>query len=206
MYKIYIGEVPVLLLKRQELSTYKKDPLRDLVVYHQPKQRNNLYQVVDNLEKWSAKYDSVLIVTNNLEQLRKDFFSIYKVLPAAGGVVQNPAGEILSIYRLGCWDLPKGKLEEGESLEESALREVQEETGVQELELGDFIGHTYHTYTNKKGNRLLKDTAWYKMTSSDQALTPQTEEGIEKVVWMPLPELLNQQPIYKNIVDIINRL
>ncbi len=206
MYKIYIGEVPVLLLERKDLSAHKKDPLRDLVVYHQGKQRNNLYQVVDNLEKWSAKYDSVLIVTNNLAQLREDFFSIYKVLPAAGGVVQNPAGEILSIYRLECWDLPKGKLEEGENLEENALREVQEETGVVNLELGDFLGHTYHTYTNKKGKRLLKDTAWYKMTSSDQDLTPQTEEGIEKVVWMPLDELLAQQPIYKNIVDVLNRL
>lgn len=206
MYKVYIEEVPVLLLERKYLSAQKRDPLRDLVVFHQPKQCNNLYQVVDNLEKWSAKYDSVLIVTNNLPQLKEDFFSIYKVLPAAGGVVQNEAEEILSIYRLGCWDLPKGKLEEGETLEENALREVQEETGVEQLALGDFLGHTYHTYTNKKGKRLLKDTAWYKMTSNDQELTPQTEEGIEKVVWMPLQELLAQQPIYKNIVDVLNRL
>ncbi|MGH1338918.1 MAG: NUDIX hydrolase [Aureispira sp.] len=206
MYKIYIEEIPVLLLERKDLKTYRKDPLRDLVVYHQPKQRNNLYQVVDNLEKWSGKYDSILIVTTKLEQLREDFFSIYKVLPAAGGVVQNEAKAILSIYRLGCWDLPKGKLEEGETLEENALREVQEETGVHNLELGTFLGHTYHTYTNKKGKRLLKDTAWYKMTSNDQDLIPQTEEGIEKVVWMPLEELLAQQPIYKNIVDVLNRL
>lgn len=206
MYKIYIGEVPVLLLERKDLAAYQKDPLRDLVVYHQPKQRNNLYQVIDNLEKWSGKYDSILIVSNKLEQLQKDFFSIYKVLPAAGGVVQNEVGDILSIYRLGCWDLPKGKLEEGESLEENALREVQEETGVRQLELGEFLGHTYHTYTSKKGKRLLKDTAWYKMSSTDQVLTPQTEEGIEKVVWMPLQELLAQKPIYKNIVDVLNRL
>jgi 8-oxo-dGTP pyrophosphatase MutT (NUDIX family) len=206
MYKIYIGETPVFLLKRKDLATYQKDMLRDLVVYHQPKQRNNLYQVVDNLEKWSGKYDSVLIVSNKLEQLREDFFSIYKVVPAAGGVVQNKAGAVLSIFRLGCWDLPKGKLEKGESLKQSALREVQEETGVQHLKLGDFLGHTYHTYNNKKGKPCLKDTAWYKMKSEDQTLVPQTEEGIEKVVWMPLEELLAQELIYKNIVEILNRL
>lgn len=206
MYKIYIGETPVFLLKRKDLAIYQKDILRDLVVFHQPKQRNNLYQVVDNLEKWSGKYDSVLIVSKKLEQLREDFFSIFKVVPAAGGVVQNKAGDVLSIYRLGCWDLPKGKLEKGETLEQSALREVQEETGVKRLKLGDFLGHTYHTYTNKKGKRCLKDTAWYKMKSEDKKLVPQTAEGIEKVVWMSLEELLAQKNIYKNIVEIINRL
>lgn len=206
MYKIYIGEVPVLLIERKNLAAHQKDPLRDLVVFHQPKQRNNLYQVIDNLEKWSGKYDSVLIVSHQLEQLKEDFFSIYEVLPAAGGVVQNEQGEILSIFRLGHWDLPKGKLEEGESLEENAVREVEEETGIQNIQLGAFLGHTYHTYTSKKGKRLLKDTAWYKMYSQDQKLTPQTEEGIEQVTWMPLEKLLLQQPIYKNIVDVLNRL
>lgn len=206
MYKIYIGEVPVLLIERKNLAAHQKDPLRDLVVFHQPKQRNNLYQVIDNLEKWSGKYDSVLIVSHQLEQLKEDFFSIYEVLPAAGGVVQNEQGEILSIFRLGHWDLPKGKLEEGESLEESAIREVEEETGIQNIQLGDFLGHTYHTYNSKKGKRLLKDTAWYKMSSQDQELTPQTEEGIEQVTWMPLEKLLLQKPIYKNIVDVLNRL
>ena len=121
-------------------------------------------------------------------------------------MVQNEQGEILSIFRLGHWDLPKGKLEEGESLEENAVREVEEETGIQNIQLGAFLGHTYHTYTSKKGKRLLKDTAWYKMYSQDQKLTPQTEEGIEQVTWMPLEKLLLQQPIYKNIVDVLNRL
>lgn len=206
MYKIYIGEVPVLLLERKKLAAYQKDPLRDLVVFHQPKQRNNLYQVIDNLEKWSGKYDSVLIVSNQLEQLKEDFFSIYEVLPAAGGVVQNEQKEVLSIFRLGHWDLPKGKVEEGESLEESAVREVEEETGIQNIQLGEFLGHTYHTYHNKKGKRLLKDTAWYTMSSQDQELIPQTEEGIEQVLWMPLEELLSKRPIYKNILDVLNRL
>ncbi|MGB4013633.1 MAG: NUDIX domain-containing protein [Bacteroidales bacterium] len=117
----------------------------------------------------------------------------FQVVPAAGGLVTNPQGDLLMIYRYGKWDLPKGKQEDGESLKETALREVAEETGTKPLQLiNDTCNKTYHCY-HYMGENVLKMTAWYRMTGCS-SLMPQTEEGIEKVEWVPrhrLEERLN---------------
>ena len=115
----------------------------------------------------------------------------YLVLQAGGGLVATPDGHILLIYRKGKWDLPKGKLEEGEDLQACALREVEEETGLQNISLGDKLGVTYHTYT-EKGIAILKESHWYFMeVGQQQDLTPQTEENIEQCLWVPLEEIEN---------------
>ena len=85
-----------------------------------------------------------------MEKLFQDFTAHYKILEAAGGMVLNANRELLVIYRRGSWDLPKGKIDPGETKEEAAVREIQEETGLQEVELGNLICSTYHTYKNKK--------------------------------------------------------
>lgn len=206
MYKIYIGPVPVLLVTKEEANQYKTGSLRDMIVYHTPKRRKKLQQIADNLEKGTKSYDSILVITDDLPQLKEDFFTMYKVLRAGGGVVFNDKREVLAIHRMGCWDLPKGKEEEGESIEETAVREVQEETGVQTLDLGDFVCHTYHTYRTKSGKRILKWSTWYKMTTSETLLTPQKEEDIDLAVWMTVAELKTKQPIYKNILEVLDQL
>ena len=111
---------------------------------------------------------------------------------AAGGVVTNKNGNILMIYRYGKWDLPKGKQEPGESLRETALREVEEETGAGDLKItGDQFATTYHSY-RYQGNNVLKMTAWFRMTAKEGTfLKPQTEEGIEKTEWVS-PENLDK--------------
>lgn len=206
MYKIYIGEVPLLLVSEEEAGQYITGSVQDLVVDHVPKHRKRLHQCIDNLEKGTPGIDSIIIISEDLEQLHEDFFTIFKVHKAGGGVVFNDKDEVLAIHRMGYWDLPKGKQDEGETMEATSLREVQEETGVENLELGDFICNTYHTYRSRSNKRILKWTTWYKMKTTDTELTPQTEEDIDLAVWMNLEELKAKTPIYKNILEVLDRV
>lgn len=206
MYKIYIGEIPVLLIAKEEAAQYKTGSLRDMLVYHNLKRRKNLHQIVDNLEKGTKTYDSIIVISEDLAQLKEDFFTIFKIHRAGGGVVLNDQKEVLAIHRMGYWDLPKGKKEEGETIKQTAIREVQEETGLKNLSLGDFICDTYHTYRTTSGKRILKWSTWYKMTSEQEVLIPQKEEDIDLAIWIPIDELKEKKPIYKNILDVLNRL
>jgi len=100
------------------------------------------------------------------------------LIRAGGGLVENEKGEVLFMFRRGKWDLPKGKLDPGETLESCALREVKEETGVSQLELIQFLLVTEHEY-EERGLFILKETHWYRMkTTSHESLIPQTEEDI----------------------------
>jgi 8-oxo-dGTP pyrophosphatase MutT (NUDIX family) len=106
------------------------------------------------------------------------------LLLAAGGLVENEKGEILFMFRRGKWDLPKGKLDPGETLEECALREVEEETGVGQLELKKFLLQTLHEY-EELGKVIEKKTHWFLMsTTSHQSLIPQIEEDITELRWI----------------------
>ncbi|MEX6689389.1 NUDIX domain-containing protein [Danxiaibacter flavus] len=130
------------------------------------------------------------------------------IIIAAGGLVTNEKNELLMIFRRGKWDLPKGKLDEGESIEACALREVREETGLQQLDLLNEVGITYHEYFDKFTNAdVIKRTHWYAMkTVTDQNLTPQTEEDIEQIVWADRKQIADHLTnSYKNIVEIIDK-
>ncbi|NQW25272.1 MAG: NUDIX domain-containing protein [Cryomorphaceae bacterium] len=105
-------------------------------------------------------------------------------MTAAGGWVENENREVLWIYRLDHWDLPKGKLETGENIEDCALREVEEECGLSGLILGEKLTKTVHKY-HQNGVLFEKTTHWFRMrVKGVPALTPQTEEGIEWVRWV----------------------
>jgi ADP-ribose pyrophosphatase YjhB (NUDIX family) len=129
-----------------------------------------------------------------------------KVIMAAGGVVENEKGELLLIFRKQHWDLPKGKLDEGESIEECAVREVQEETGLSNILLGELIDTTLHQY-EENGERITKKTVWYKMKGySTDKLTPQTEEQIDDIKWVNTKDLgLYMQNSYPNIIHILDK-
>lgn len=128
----------------------------------------------------------------------------FRIIRAAGGLVFNDKGEALFIFRRGKWDLPKGKLDEGESLEACAIREVEEETGLKNVVLKEFLLTTYHTY-EEKGEQILKESHWYTMeVKGKQELKPQTEEDITGIRWVlqkDWPELMkNSFPLIKKVL------
>lgn len=201
MYKIYINSTPVFLVDSEYAKTLTQDA-KNLVNRHI--NHRNLFQVINLLEN-NEQYESVTLHSNHLEQLKSDFFGVFKIVEAAGGVVFNESNEALMIFRRGFWDLPKGKIDKGETKADAAVREVQEETGVQQIELLQPILTTYHTYRNRKNVRCLKPTYWYLMKTTDVKLIPQTEEDIEKAVWMNLDEFLGkEQIVYGNILDVLS--
>lgn len=126
---------------------------------------------------------------------------------AAGGIVKNRNGEILMIYRRGYWDLPKGKQDDGETIEACALREVREETGLQDLQIDRFIATTRHRYYDDKFTQknVVKITHWYAMSvPGTPELRPQAEEDIEMAEWAGKEKLeayLHQT--YDNIKEVI---
>ena len=117
------------------------------------------------------------------------FRADYKFVLAAGGAVTDEHGRLLVIRRLGKWDLPKGKVDEGEAIDAAAMREVHEECGLNELHIVRAMTSTWHTY-ERKGKQHLKRTDWFLMRgSSKDALVPQLDEDIEEVKWVAREEL-----------------
>jgi ADP-ribose pyrophosphatase YjhB (NUDIX family) len=146
------------------------------------------------------------IYHDNLNELFNSFKDCFKLIDAAGGVVLNPKNEILSIKRLGKWDLPKGKVEIGENIKEAAIREVQEECGVNDIEILNELSPTYHTYI-LNDQHILKTTYWYTMECSDpENIKPQTEEDITEVKWIPQTNIEQiKENTYLSIIDVLNQ-
>ena len=128
----------------------------------------------------------------------------FKVIKAAGGVVYHE-GKVLFIHRLGKWDLPKGKLESGESTRLGAQREVEEECNIK-VEVDHKICNTWHTYA-QGGKNILKKTSWYQMTCLDDSeMRPQLEEGIDLVKWMNKKEMaVALISAYRSIQHVIKK-
>jgi ADP-ribose pyrophosphatase YjhB (NUDIX family) len=145
---------------------------------------------------------SLTLVTNKKKQLIEHLKDQFKIVKAAGGVVVKD-GKILMMYRLGVWDLPKGKLNKGEKVLEGALREVEEECNIT-VEAIDKLPKTWHSYAFK-GKKILKKTTWYLMNCTDDSLMkPQAEEFIEEVRWMTPEEALEVLPkAYTSIAFIV---
>lgn len=188
-YQVFINEHLLLLVEdTKKINSSKWDR-----VMEEPNKKDIEKIVYDLLLKASA--ERLLFLFSNLSKGWEKFKSQFHYLKAAGGLVFNRKEEVLFIYRLGKWDLPKGKVEVGESIESAALREVEEECGISNLSILEEIESTFHIY--KQGAQLiLKRTYWFKMKySGNETLVPQGEEAIEKAVWID-PDNSEQQ--FKN--------
>ena len=202
IYKIFINETPLFLTNTEGVLDAWKNDDKTLISSYLGKKKF-LHPIIDLLEK-SKKYSCVVICSNDLEKLWQDFQSIYKIIGAAGGVVRNEQNEVLMIFRRNSWDLPKGKIDDGESPEQAAVREIQEETGLNDVKLSKLIAYTYHTY-DMNGKRILKKTWWYAMSTTETTLTPQTSEDIEEATWVELTTFLDTNPtIYGSILDVLS--
>lgn len=154
----------------------------------------SIHTLVDMFEA-SESLSRIYIPTDDVEWMYRRVCAEFKEVDAAGGLVSNKRGDYLLIRRGGLWDLPKGHREEGEDIQLTALREVQEETGVDKLKLRDLICITDHCYLRNEIWHL-KHTWWYDMLYTDPVnLTPQTEEDISKAAWVARSSL---PPFLKN--------
>ena len=148
------------------------------------------------------KLRSLTLVTGKKKKLIDHLKDQFKIVKAAGGLVLKD-GTILMMYRLGVWDLPKGKLNKKEEVEAGALREVEEECNIQ-VEVVGKLPKTWHSYAFK-GKKILKKTSWYVMNCTDDSLIkPQAEEFIEEVRWMTPEEVKEVLPkAYTSIAFIV---
>ncbi len=202
-YKIYINGVPVFLISHAEFLKISIPEDKFHYVAHYLGKKKQIKQYLDLLNK-RKDIRMVVLHSYEIETLWADFLECYKILEAAGGYVLNKDKELLVFFRRGSWDMPKGKIDPGETPEIAAIREVQEETGLINVTLGAFLIHTYHTY-EQNGRRILKKTWWYRMTTTDMDLTPQIEEDITDIKWVEPVYWLKTEPIiYSNIKDVVD--
>ncbi len=202
MYKVYVNGVPVFLGTPESVGNLGLLPAKDVFTAPYLGKKKQIRQYLDLLDK-NKTVRKVALYADNAAVLWADFCACFKMLEAAGGFVTDPDGRLLVFFRRGFWDMPKGKIDPGETPEQAALREVEEETGLKTLTLGPFLTHTWHTYS-LSGERILKRTWWYRMHSADTRVTPQTEEDIEEIRWVDPETWLASGPVvYDSIRDVI---
>lgn len=193
MYQIFVNHKPIVLTTEVE----KEDGFKNYLL-----SKVHIGKVIRDLNTSSLK--EVRLIHKKEEKLLKKFLKLLPTVIAGGGKVYNDKGEILFIYRNDKWDLPKGKVEGKETIERTATREVEEETGVKDLEIIKPLNTTYHIF-KRNGKHKIKITYWFEMkTSFDGKLYPQENEGITKVEWLNAEE--SQKALensYANIRSLI---
>lgn len=185
MYKIFINNTPLILTDNLS-SPEVVDTLENFADKTLLLNWDELPQVVlyaaELLEKYND-FHNILVFGNELEKLKNAFYSFYEYIEAAGGVIENENKETLFIFRNEKWDFPKGKIVQGEKKETAALREVKEETGLQNVEIIRSLPSTFHTYKINE-QRILKCTYWYLMKANPPLdLKLQSEEHITDAKW-----------------------
>ena len=183
---IYFDDKPVFLCDEitPAISEYRHHPD---TVYIDELSTAAINSLLHEINK--SQFHAGIIYDKDFSKLKSAFFKHFTVVKAAGGLVKNSDGEILMMLRRGKWDLPKGHLDQGETIEACAIREVTEETGLKNLELGRLIQITFHTYS-LFGKHILKETHWYLMNAKgNENLVPQTDEDITEIRWIKKPEL-----------------
>ena len=172
MYKVFVNEIPIILSTEKKIGKqYTSIPLK----------LAKFKKLITKINNGELLY--VNLYHKNPEKLERFLRKKLPVVEAGGGMVFNDKREILFIRRNKKWDLPKGKVEKGETHEEAAIRETIEETGVQDLMVKRFITKTYHIFRRNEKFKL-KITYWFEMYSNYEGpLIPEPSEGIKKVRW-----------------------
>lgn len=189
MLQIFYKEKPIII------SDKKSDLKNSLII--DPELVENL-DLLKLLTK--KKINSIGVFSNEFELIINIFKKKFPEIIAAGGKVINNKSEILFIYRNKKWDLPKGKAEKNEIISETALREVEEETGIKNLSIIKPLEKTYHIF-KRGGKNYLKTTYWFEMKSDfNGKFKPQKKEGITRVEWIGIENLSSILPkSYANI-------
>ena len=189
MYKVFVNDKPLFLTNEVAKETDFQLFLLESV---------DIEQLI--IKMFNNKIKKAYLYYPDEKEILKKVKEKIPVTKAGGGLVYNNKGEVLFIYRNGKWDLPKGGKDKGEDIELTAMREVEEETGVGKLKIKKKLQKTYHVF-KRNGRYKLKVTHWFEMTSTFSGeLIPQAEEGIEKVAWLN-PEQIQEalKNSYENI-------
>ncbi|WP_298903576.1 NUDIX domain-containing protein [uncultured Psychroserpens sp.] len=173
MYHVFVNDKPIVLTTKVEQENGFKNYLLSKV---------NIGKVIKELNSTSLK--EVRLIGRKEKNLLKKFLKLLPNVIAGGGKVFNNEGHVLFIYRNDKWDLPKGKTEGTETIETTAIREVEEETGVKDLHITKALPTTYHIF-KRNGKHKIKITYWFEMTTAfNGTLYPQENEGITRVEWL----------------------
>lgn len=198
-YKIYIENRVLQLIDTQDVPFVILKSKTEIIKDYN-KDKKTILSSIEQLE--ANKATRIILHSNDLQKLYKDFCALFQVFNAGGGLILNSNKEILTIYRRKNWDFPKGKIEGKETIKQTAIRECKEECGLDNLVIEKKLGVTYHTFGTKE-KRKLKVSTWFLMHTKDMKLTPQKEEDIEEAKWMDAKSfLLLAKPIYPNIIDV----
>lgn len=183
-YKIFYSDKVILLNGN---DTHIQFP--DRFVEYYIEKVTDIIRLKPRLFTNSSAKTTIITANCTTEELFEKFRTAFTTIIAAGGLAENDSGHYLLIFRRGKWDLPKGKVDNGESLEEAAIREVWEETGIRPDCIRSFLGNTYHLYS-LKGEIVLKINYWYSMEMHGipQGI-PQENEGITEVKWFAKDQL-----------------
>jgi 8-oxo-dGTP pyrophosphatase MutT (NUDIX family) len=199
--KIYFGNKPLFLCDAVD-KTIEPFVHHDDAVFIDELDTHTVKTIIHEMQQ--PQIHAGVFFHTDLDELKKALFKKFKIIQSAGGLVTNQTNEVLLIFRRGKWDLPKGKLDEGENLEQCAVREVEEETGLRNITLLSPLMITYHTY-HEGSKFILKESHWYNMkVKGEQKLIPQLEEEIHEIKWVKNTEL---QPYMKNsfpsVMDVL---
>jgi 8-oxo-dGTP pyrophosphatase MutT (NUDIX family) len=201
-YTVFLNDKSILIL--EYINTADIQPT-DFCVMFQGKSGMQLeYERFTLLEDCTRL---IFLTQDRFEEAVSAFNSLFKDVKAAGGIVKNQGQQILGIFRLGVWDLPKGKLKKKEIPEEGAIREVEEETGLSSLQILKPLPSTFHIYTSRKGKAILKETYWFEMYyDGNETPVPQVEEDITEVKWFGKDELHEViDSTYTSLKELVRR-
>lgn len=196
MYKVFIDNTPIYFRKNGKFST-------NLSVNFVPKlDKNNFSDFKEEITRLSLE-NELFVASPTPKETMREFFADFQAIEAAGGLVRNTvSGHLLIIKRHGLWDIPKGVIEEGESPETGAIREVQEECGLEKMAITHTLSPTYHAYF-AYGKHWIKKTYWYLMESDETVTAPQLEEDISETKWVNLDELSEiKKNTYASLLDV----
>jgi 8-oxo-dGTP pyrophosphatase MutT (NUDIX family) len=178
MYKVFVNDKPLFLTNEISKETDFQLFLLESI---------DIEQLIVKI--FQNKIQKACLYHPDESEIMKTLKAKIPVNKAGGGLVYNKKGEVLFIFRNGKWDLPKGGIEKGEEIEDTAMREVEEETGVGKLKITNKLQKTYHVF-KRNGKYKLKITHWFEMQSDFEGIPHgQTEEGIEKVAWLNPAEI-----------------
>lgn len=206
MYKVFVNNQTIHFVKKIELHLFD---IENIDIQQFQSKRFLIENITDFLNQ-DIITDLYIYCPKDIAEVFSFFKSKYIEIKAGGGIVCNKKDEILMIFRRGKWDLPKGKLDKSETIADCAIREIEEETSVSELEIIRKLPDTYHIY-HENEKQILKHCYWFQMrTNSESIPLPQTEEDITDVKWVEkemLTDILkNTFPSVKFIINKFLRI